>query len=505
MRSWWGKSSSKEVKTPKKKSKDNSIFDALNLRKFKVSLNTSSRGSANGGDDSGSENAYPSPSTSTSVTRSQSFSHGHPLPLPCTPPASILGRSESGINFSQQPSGNKSGRISPFLPLPSPDQVLNRLDPADGSASGSASCASSLGSDDPADRDLSIANGSSIIHAGQSPKQNRKAAQQETRRSNIIVSNNQKLPFSAKRGFSNNREAPKHLQIPVNGALCSVTDSSMSSPSRSPMRTYVSEHSPNGAFWGTKPYPDAGLFGSGNCSSPGSGHNSGQNSMGGDMGVQPFWQHNRGSTERSPAPSPRMRSPGPSSRPQSGAVSPLHPRAGGLGPESPTGRQEEGKHSCHPLPLPPLSSCNSSPYNHCVSAPATSSAGPRSPGGKDNPTSPGSRWKKGKLLGRGTFGHVYAGFNKMQLWDWTQFDLMILSDSESYSIASSFGRGSESGEMCAMKEVTLFSDDPKSKESVRQLAQEIAVLSHLSHPNIVQYYGSETIALKARMLFHLQS
>lgn len=30
---------------------------------------------------------------------------------------------------------------------------------------------------------------------------------------------------------------------------------------------------------------------------------------------------------------------------------------------------------------------------------------------------------------------------------------------------------SESGEMCAMKEVTLFSDDAKSKESAKQLGQ----------------------------------
>lgn len=30
---------------------------------------------------------------------------------------------------------------------------------------------------------------------------------------------------------------------------------------------------------------------------------------------------------------------------------------------------------------------------------------------------------------------------------------------------------SDSGEMCAMKEVTIFSDDPKSKESQKQLRQ----------------------------------
>lgn len=34
-----------------------------------------------------------------------------------------------------------------------------------------------------------------------------------------------------------------------------------------------------------------------------------------------------------------------------------------------------------------------------------------------------------------------------------------------------FSGFSESGEMCAMKEVTLFADDAKSKESAQQLGQ----------------------------------
>lgn len=34
---------------------------------------------------------------------------------------------------------------------------------------------------------------------------------------------------------------------------------------------------------------------------------------------------------------------------------------------------------------------------------------------------------------------------------------------------------SERGEMCAMKEVTLFSDDPKSKECAKQLGQVSSV------------------------------
>jgi len=48
-----------------------------------------------------------------------------PLWLPCMPPASILGQTESGISL------NRSGD---FLPLPSSEEVLNRLENA---ASGS--------------------------------------------------------------------------------------------------------------------------------------------------------------------------------------------------------------------------------------------------------------------------------------------------------------------------------------------------------------------------------
>nr|GMC64833.1 mitogen-activated protein kinase kinase kinase YODA-like [Ipomoea batatas] len=157
-----------------------------------------------------------------------------------------------------------------------------------------------------------------------------------------------------------------------------------------------------------------------------------------------------------------MRSPGRSSRVQSGAVTPIHPRAGGRDCESQTCWPDDGKQQSHPLPLPPVRMSNSLPFSHSNSATASPSVA-RSPGKAENLTSPGSRWKKGKLLGRGTFGHVYVGFN------------------------------SDSGEMCAMKEVTLFSDDAKSKESAKQLAQEIALLSRLRHPNIVQYYGSEMV------------
>lgn len=185
----------------------------------------------------------------------------------------------------------------------------------------------------------------------------------------------------------------------------------MSSPSRSP-RPICPDHILTSAFWAVKPHADVTFLGSGQCSSPGSGQTSGHNSVGGDMLSQLFLQPTRGSPECSPVPSPRMTSPGPSSRVHSGSVSPLHPRSGGLAPESPTSRHDDGKKKqTHKLPLPPLSIAHS-PFFPNNSTPSSPISVPRSPGRTENPSSPASRWKKGKLIGRGTSGHVYVGFNR---------------------------------------------------------------------------------------------
>lgn len=202
-----------------------------------------------------------------------------------------------------------------------------------------------------------------------------------------------------------------NLLVPYNGAFCSAPDSSMSSPSKSPSRSYGAEKFINSTFWGGKPYSDVNLLRSGQCSSPGSGYNSGHNSIGADVSGQILWQQCRGSPECSPNPSPRMTSPGPSSRVQSGAVTPIHPRVGGATIESQASWPDEGKQQSHPLPLPPVTISNSSPFSHPNSAAASPSL-PRSPGRAENPASQGSSWKKGRLLGRGTFGHVYVGFNR---------------------------------------------------------------------------------------------
>lgn len=251
-----------------------------------------------------------------------------------------------------------------------------------------------------------------------------KKSKQKLKPANIL-SNSQTVPTSPHRG----RPLGSHvsnLQIPPHGAFCSAPDSSRSSPSRSPIRVFYPELGTNSSFLAVKPHIDIGLLGSGHCSSPGSGHNSGHNSVGGDMFGHQFWQQNRCSPECSPIPSPRMTSPGPSSRIHSGAVTPLHPRAGVTATESTSNWPDDGKQQSHRLPLPPLSISKNCPFSPSYSTGTTPSV-PRSPGRAENPTSPpGSRWKKGRLLGRGTFGHVYLGFNRSVMKGTMSFDVFCL-------------------------------------------------------------------------------
>ncbi|KAJ0910222.1 putative mitogen-activated protein kinase kinase kinase [Helianthus annuus] len=92
------------------------------------------------------------------------------------------------------------------------------------------------------------------------------------------------------------------------------------------------------------------------------------------MTTQLCWQHSRCSPECSPLPSPRMASPGPSSRIQSGSVTPLHPRAGDWHDDAVTGKQQT-----HRLPLPPVTMSNAGPYSPSYSTGTTPKV-PRSPG-----------------------------------------------------------------------------------------------------------------------------
>ncbi|XP_019447161.1 PREDICTED: mitogen-activated protein kinase kinase kinase YODA-like [Lupinus angustifolius] len=163
-------------------------------------------------------------------------------------------------------------------------------------------------------------------------------------------------------------------------------------------------------------------------------HNIGHDLFGGDLKRDVFWTHNRCNLESSPISSSRKISPNLNSRIQSEAVTPLHPLATHNGLLFPTSYSTVQASSPH------------SPGSGILTRP--------------------SKWKKGRFLGQGTFGQVFVGFN------------------------------SDSGLICAMKEVTLCPDDPKSVESAKQLRQEVALLSNLRHPNIVRFYGSEMVGDK---------
>ncbi|XWS61192.1 hypothetical protein CRYUN_Cryun07bG0104700 [Craigia yunnanensis] len=460
---WWGKPSSKEVK---KKTSKESFIDTLH-RKFKIPSDgkPNSRSGVSRrrcidpisekGSQSRAESRSPSPSKQVSRCQSER-PHAQPLPLPDLHPA-IVGRTDSGIGISTKARPEKGSKSSLFLPLPRPGYIYHRPNPNDldgDCVTGSVSGESSAESDDPTDSyhrspqatdydngTRTAANSPSSLMLKDQSSTVSQSNSRESKKQVDISFGNSIFPKSPKRRPLSNH-VPS-LQIPHHGAFSCTPDSSMSSPSRSPMSAFGTEQVMNSPFGAGKTYADATLLGSGHCSSPGSGHNSGHNSMGGDMSGQLFWQQSRGSPEYSPIPSPRMTSAGPSSRIHSGAVTPIHPRSAGTVTESHTSWHDDGKQQSHRLPLPPVTISNSSPFSHSNSA-ATSPSVPQSPGRAENPVNPGSWWKKGKLLGRGTFGHVYVGFN------------------------------SESGEMCTMKE-------------------EIALLSHLRHQNIVQYYGSEKV------------
>ncbi|AQK54170.1 Putative MAPKKK family protein kinase isoform 1 [Zea mays] len=504
---WWGKSSSKEVKKTAKENLIDTFQRLISSNEQKGSKK--SRGSRRHGKDTAGDkgcwSTAQSRSTSPSkeVSRCQSFAadrpHAQPLPLPKS--RARVSRSSSDITNSKSTlEKHGKGQLLPLPPI-QPKKTPEATEPVTEVATASVSSNCSIDSDDPGDSRLQIPVGnetenatritatssSSVVHKERSSAITRKNTKEVAKPNNVFLSN-QILSTSPRGtvadGYQSNLQSPRQI------ALESAPNSLMSSPSRSP-RIICPDQIPTSAFWAVKPHTDVTFLGSGQCSSPGSGQTSGHNSVGGDMLGPIFWQPSRGSPECSPIPSPRMTSPGPSSRVHSGSVSPLHPRAGGVTPESPTNRHAEGnKKQTHRLPLPPLSIANSSTFLPNSSTPASPIS--RSPGRTENPPSPGSRWKKGKLIGRGTFGHVYAGFNRHVLTFKCYHHHInngVLASYYMHSPLLSLNNFS-----CNLSlEVTLFSDDPKSKESAKQLCQEISLLSRLQHPNIVRYYGSETV------------
>ncbi|KAL2544208.1 Mitogen-activated protein kinase kinase kinase YODA [Forsythia ovata] len=473
MRLWWGKSS-KEVK---KKSKRESFIGTLHRKCIRPGASRRRRSDTTSEKVSQSREHSRSPSSSAEVSHCQSFAErpeSQPLPLPVCHLANLF-LADSGTSALIEVAIDRGSKSSLLLPLPElavipngPHAVDSEGDlatasiPGDCSSDTDDSSNSHLLSPQASDYENGIksdtASSPGLKQKDQSPIANRKNSRKTLKPSNVFL-NNQTVPTSPNQCLLTSRV--QHLQIPPRSAFSSALDSSVSSPSRSPKKVFRHEPVMTTGFQPGKPCTDVSLLGSRHYSSPRSGHNSGHNSIGGDMSFQLFWPHSRSSPECSPLLSPRMTSPGPSSRIHSGAVTPLYPRTGGPSTELHMAL-DDGKQQTHRLPLPPVTISNASPFLPSHS-PGISPGILRSPSRTGNTPSPGSRWKKGRLLGRGTYGHVYLGFD------------------------------SESGEMCAMKEVTLFADDAKSRESAQQLGQEIALLSHLCHPNIVQYYGSETV------------
>ncbi|GLT39038.1 hypothetical protein SLA2020_132460 [Shorea laevis] len=274
-----------------------------------------------------------------------------------------------------------------------------------------------------------------------------------------------------------NREESHRDEVRVNVAVRSATNSPFASPALSPHRRSAADVFPfynmvpkGNQAWSAPEMPTVD-----------------------NPGLPPpaIFDYTAFSTDNTPLHSPPNRSPRRNTRSTSGAASPLHPK---LSLETPsTWPESNGLIGGHPLPLPPgaaMPSPSCSPLPSGVAMPSPSSSplhpGAAMPSPSSSPRRPGAampspsssnvpvatkpeslrmngQWQKGKLIGRGTFGSVYVASNR------------------------------ETGALCAMKEVEIFPDDSKSAESIKQLQQEIKVLSQLNHPNIVRYYGSEIV------------
>ena len=83
-----------------------------------------------------------------------------------------------------------------------------------------------------------------------------------------------------------------------------------------------------------------------------------------------------------------------------------------------------------------------------------------------------NQWRKGKLIGRGTFGSVYVASNRYMSFVGI-FCCCHLLLATNYVFSPFLLPQRENGALCAMKEVELFHDDPKSAECIKQLEQVI--------------------------------
>lgn len=392
----------------------------------------------------------PSPSPSTPVSRTPRNLVAQPLPLPHDLPAGG-GRIEASGSMS--PLGH-SHYDTPPLPLPMPKQDLSRTesDDVDGSCWGEMDSTSSDGLVESSEGSprlgfkLNYRPNDREVDGKAVPLTSEKASHFTAYRPLFIEMNHKSPEQTAQSvGFDLGKER-KSIKELKGGVAKSAPTTAFSSPALSPRRLSSGDvllgrnfKAANGQELGTS--SSVPLLG--------------QNWMA-EMIAQHSSDKNPISPDPSPLQSPRIKCPVQRSRIHTGAMSPLQSR---LASDFSTGWHDD-VNNVHPLPLPPS---NTSPVGPPPLSPSSPSAVvQRSSGRIETSVTPG-RWQKGKLLGSGTFGTVYVGFNR------------------------------ETGDMCAMKEVPLVPDDSRSSESIKQLEQEINLLSGLEHPNIVQYHGSETV------------
>lgn len=160
MPSWWGKSSSKEVR---RKENKESIIDTIQ-RKLKSASEDKSNDKSGGSrkchtiSDKGSRSLVLSRSSSpsTHVSRCQSFAerpHPQPLPLPGLD-VSTISRTNSAISVATKQENARGSKPSLYFPLPKPGCASNQGEPIDTEgdiATASVSSDNSIDSDDPSD------------------------------------------------------------------------------------------------------------------------------------------------------------------------------------------------------------------------------------------------------------------------------------------------------------------------------------------------------------------
>ncbi|XP_010664609.1 mitogen-activated protein kinase kinase kinase 5 isoform X2 [Vitis vinifera] len=247
------------------------------------------------------------------------------------------------------------------------------------------------------------------------------------------------------RGFSqdlNDEACPYNLR--VNIPARSAPTSGFSSPALSPQRFSPGERLPS-SYAAIQDFQSPGFDRLPGCSSQ----------------MSPLKTPH--TPDYSPLHSPTVQSPciSPCLSPKSptGIAFSLYPKL--LPGSHVTWPEKNGHVTVHPLPLPPIALMPSElPLPPKALTPSESAISHHT-AEKPNVPSMKSQWQKGKLIGRGTFGSVYVATNR------------------------------ETGALCAMKEVDIIPDDPKSSECIKQLEQvddHFYIYLEYVHPGSINKY-----------------